>query len=165
MTITARPMWAASWPLHLPRPRGCLLPGHGQTDTCPCRHRSFASTANANQPWHPGKLSGVCHERPLTNVVRAHHVLIGSNPEFEPGFALMPALREACKHSTAIQTLPTRTEVHSFGRGRIEVRHEKLSDRGPPLQLSWRAWDGSGADNANASPTDLHSSAPRGGGG
>ena len=83
----------------------------------------------ANQPWHPGNLSGVCHERPFTYVVRTHHVLMGVIPSLSPGFALMPALRGACKHSPAIQILPTRTEVRSFGRGRIGVRHEKLSDR------------------------------------
>src|SRR5262249_12856732 len=74
----------------------------------------------------------------------------GSNPEFEPRFALMPGTQGACEHSPAIQILPTRTEVHSFGHGRIGVRHEILSERDRRCSFPGEHGDGSGADNASA---------------
>jgi len=53
--------------------------------------------------------------------------------------------------------------VHSFGRGRIGLRHNKLSDRDRRCSFPGEHEDGSGTDNASGLPSDLHASAPRGG--
>jgi len=50
--------------------------------------------------------------------------------------------------------------VHSFGHGRIGVRHEILSERNRRCSFPGEHGDGSGADNASALPTDLQSNHP-----